>query len=85
MDTKNMVLVGAVALMPVIQNAAMDEAIPACGIEAAKSTALACSPKQPAQHHVEHSAGAPTYQPTIGITVTPTYPAPIGAIVSVVS
>jgi hypothetical protein len=80
MDTKNILLVGAVAAMvPVIQNAAIEEPMPACGIEAEKSGVLACAPKQPAQHHVEHDAGVPTYPATVGITVTPTFNAPGGS------
>jgi hypothetical protein len=82
MDTKNILLVGAVAAMvPVIQNAAIEEPIPACGIEAEKSAAMACAPKQPAQHHV-HDADVPMYQPTVGITVIPTYQAPTSASVA---
>jgi hypothetical protein len=79
MDTKNILLVGAVAaLVPVIQNAAIEEPMSACGIEAEKSGPLACAPKQPAQHHVEQNADVPMYQPTVGVTVTPTYNAPTG-------
>jgi hypothetical protein len=79
MDTRDILLAGAVAAMvPVIQNAAIDEPLPAYGIEADKSIALACAPKKPAQHHVEHDTGIPMYQATIGIAVTPTYSAPAG-------
>ena len=79
MDTKNILLTGAVAAMvPVIHNAAIEDPMPACGIEAEKSTALACAPKHPAQHHVERDADAPTYQATVGITVTPTFPVVTG-------
>ena len=75
MDTKNILLASAVAAMvPVIQNAAIDEPMPACGIEAEKSGALACVPKQPAQHHVEHGTDVPMYLPTVGATITPTFP-----------
>jgi hypothetical protein len=83
MDTKNILLAGAVAAMvPVIQNVAIKEPIPACGIEAERSTTLACLPEQPAQHHIERDADAPTYQATVGITVTPTFDLPGGATMS---
>ena len=75
MDTKNILLVGAVAAMvPVIQNAAIEEPMSACGIEAEKPGALACAPKQPAQHHVEQNADVQMYQPSVGATFTPTFP-----------
>ena len=73
---KKILIASAVAAMaPLVQSAAIEEPISACGIEAEKSGALACAPKQPAQHHFDHDADAPTYRATVGITVTPGYPA----------
>jgi hypothetical protein len=79
---KNVVMFGlAVTLVPAVQNAALEEREPACGIEARPQGAglLGCPEKQPQQQHIERDTTPPTtYQPSIGATFTPTYPAVTG-------
>jgi hypothetical protein len=56
MNAKNVVLIGvAAAMAPLVQNAAIEEHQPACGIEARPDgpAALACPDKQPAISHDE--------------------------------
>lgn len=81
MDARNIVMIGVTAaLLPAIQNAALEEPVPACGIEATSQDAmpLACREKQPPPHHVERDTTPPMYQPTVSATLTPTYAQPTG-------
>jgi hypothetical protein len=88
MDAKNIVLIGvAAALTPLVQNAAIEEHQPACGIEARPdvATALVCQEKQPAINHDERDTASQTYRPVVGITVTPVQYQSSGATVTIVS
>jgi hypothetical protein len=85
MDAKSILLTGVtMALVPAVQNAALEEPVPACGIETVPKNAapLACREKQPPPQHVERDTLPPMYQPTIGVTVTPTYQQPTGFTIS---
>jgi hypothetical protein len=89
MDAKSILLTGVtMALAPAVQNAAIEEREPVCGIEAELPDAepLACPVKQPLQHHDERHAAVPMYQPVLGVTVTRPLsdagPQPLGGIPS---
>jgi hypothetical protein len=68
------VAVVATAICPAVQNAAIDEINPACGMQTAATPPIdmACREKQPTQQHDERDTTPATYQQTVGVTVTPT-------------
>jgi hypothetical protein len=89
MDAKKIMMIGVtVAMAPAVENAAIEEPVPACGIEAVLPDAapLACPVKQPLQHHDERHTAVPMYQPVLGVTVTRPLsdagPQPLGGIPS---
>ena len=87
MSAKDIVMIGvAAAMVPAVQNAAIEEREPACEIEAALPDAapLACPVKQPPLQHVERETLPPMYLPTVGATFTrslsDTGPQPLGGL-----
>ena len=74
MNAKHLVVIGlAATLAPAVENAAIEEREPACGIEAVSAAAapLACPVKQPELHHVERATPS-TYYPTVGAIIRDT-------------